>query len=155
MKRTYWKKRLARQEGSPKVHAQAFDRRYNRLIREGFFWYEAYWLAQHTIDTKAAKLMRQDRRLEREQARADKMPYADWRDKIRQRYLSKGWLFNNGTLNPFKYMDSFKTDDDKVPETPQPKRKRSDRQYEPSSRKTQKKRAERKGFITGRDKHLL
>ena len=155
MKRGYWKKRLHHQDNAPRVHAQAYDRRYNTLLREGFFWHEAYWLAQHTINTPAARLMRQDRRLEREKARSEKLPYSDWRIRIRQRYIANGWLFNRGTLNPFKYMDSFKTDDDKVPNTPQPKRKRSDKQYEHSSRKTQKKKVSRRGFVTGRDKHLL
>lgn len=142
MKREVWKGRyqreLARQEtrqtltssavgGVPtRLHAQAYERRYSTLVKGGFMWWEAYWLAMGTINGTRIKEARRQRAGERE---LFKEKYgADWykefQKAVKQKYVSKGWFTQDGRrIVPQKMLDEIETDD--KAETPQPKKRQS------------------------------
>lgn len=117
------------QAGMPNVSWVAYNKRDSVLKGEGFVWWERFWLAQHSISGPAVREWRRQRAEEWEHYRATypgkgsrrnlEMAIA-WRKDLSATYRRRGWVFNDGTLNPFKAIDDLQP---QTAVTPQAKRR--------------------------------
>jgi len=94
---------------APQVSLYLYERRNDILRREGFLWWERYWLAQGTISTPAMVDMRRERKSFFDRVKkGDLLSYNMYAKEIIKHYRDNGWYFSDGTLNPFKMVDDYR-----------------------------------------------
>lgn len=128
MKREYWQRRMAMAAVSPKVGVTLYEKRNDALAKDGFLWWERFWLNQHSITSPALKSMRRDRRALKQEFIDQKKTYQDYAQHVRDIYNKNKWYFNSGAYNPFKLVEFYHRIED-IAETPQPKRRKIAKDY--------------------------
>ena len=128
MKREYVLSRIKRLN-LPRVTFATYNKRDIVLSKEGFLWWERFWLNQHAINSPAMKRVRAARIESRASFKNEGKSWTDYMHYIKDMYARNGWIFNNGSFNPFKMIDWFKIQGVPLPDTPQPKRPKIRRDY--------------------------
>lgn len=94
---------------APQTSLYLYERRNEILRREGFLWWERYWLCQGTISTPAMVDMRRERKAFYDRVKkGDLLSYNQYAREIIKHYRDNGWYFSDGTLNPFRAIDDFR-----------------------------------------------
>lgn len=123
------RQRFRKEPGRIIPRKDSFTYRNETLRKEGFLSWERRYLVLGRIDTPAMKSMRRRRA---EMYRAAKITFANYNEyqkRISRWYRDQGWFFKDGRrLNPFAMVEWFKKKDD-MPDTPQPKRRRTTKDY--------------------------
>ena len=120
-------RRLLKQ-AAPKVSEYHYNIRERVLLAEGFLPFERFWLAQHSISGAVMRHVRAVRRQELRKERKQGFNLIKWQQKIYKRYRDNGWIFRDGSLNPFDMVDAIRKEDE-LPETPQKKRRKGMTDY--------------------------
>jgi hypothetical protein len=113
----------------PRVSFTTYNRRDMALSKDGFLWWERFWLSQHAVNSPTLKRVRTARIALRNQFKQDNKSWTDYVHFIKDMYAKNGWIFNNGSFNPFKMVDWWRIQGVPLPDTPQPKRPKIARDY--------------------------
>lgn len=115
-----WRVLARMKESTPIVSLWEYNSRDNTLRREGFLYWERFWLAQHDIGTPGMKFMRRERVKMSNEFDVSFANFNEWQREISRWYHRRQWYFTDGRLNPFKMLEWHK-DKGNAPDTPQPK----------------------------------
>jgi hypothetical protein len=128
MKREYVLSRI-RHLKLPSVSFATYNKRDIVLTKDGFLWWERFWLNQHAINSSTLKRVRAARIELRNTFKRDGKNWTDYVHYIKDMYALNGWIFNNGAFNPFKMIEWWRLKGVPLPDTPQPKRPKIQRDY--------------------------
>lgn len=106
---------------SEDVTTKQFANRASALKKDGFLEFEYTYLAAHKINTYTVKQARADRRIRFIQGIDAGLSDKEYESLIKKEYRKKGWIFNDGSFNPYKMIDYYQRIYN-TPDTPQPKR---------------------------------
>lgn len=141
-------------DSAPRVSMRSFTIREARLKREGFLYWEIFWLAQHKISTPTVKAMRRDRKRFYTEYLEGEINWNEYQQVISKWYRDKGWFFRDGTRSPFRMLEWYQKRQDQ-PDTPQPKRRKIRKDYAETKAKSTARQVEIPGHATYIKRHRL
>lgn len=106
----------------PRPALGVFMRRDRRMRESGLLLWERFWLVSHRLNTPGMRYLLRRRMEMYEEAKRRGITTPDWNRRIREWYRAEGWVFRDGTLDPFHMFEWFR-DRKNLDVTPQPKKR--------------------------------